>query len=104
MPIAFETTHAGAKSQRAGERKVTMAKLSLQSSKIEFVGKAVLAHIPVEHSNGVRIILGGTDGPLVTIDQNGHVVVTPHGGPGPGEFRAAVNALRAVMKAAQIEG
>jgi hypothetical protein len=29
---------------------------------------AILLHIPDDHGNAVKVILGGADGPLVTID------------------------------------
>ena len=52
---------------------------------------AVLLHIPVEHGNAVRVILGAADGPLVTIDSAGHIVISPpHGDP---ELRKAVSGI-----------
>ena len=38
---------------------------------------AILLHLPEEHGNSVKVILGGADGPLVTIDANGHIHVAP---------------------------
>jgi hypothetical protein len=52
---------------------------------------AVLLHIPEEHGNSVRVILGAADGPLVTIDSHGHVkIVPPQGDP---ELRKAVSGI-----------
>lgn len=58
---------------------------------IEVVNKAtVLLRIPEEPGNSVRVILGGADGPLVTIDANGHIKVLPPQGPGDPEIRKAI--------------
>ena len=54
---------------------------------------AVLLHIPDEHGNSVRVILGGADGPLVTIDAAGHIHVTPSLGPGDPEVRKAISGI-----------
>ncbi len=54
---------------------------------------AVLLHIPDEHGNSVRVILGGADGPLVTIDAAGHIHVTPSIGPGDPEVRKAISSI-----------
>jgi hypothetical protein len=54
---------------------------------------AVLLHIPEENGNSVRVILGGADGPLVTIDGAGHIHITPSGGPGDPELRKAVSGI-----------
>lgn len=54
---------------------------------------AVLLHIPDEHGNSVRVILGGADGPLVTIDAAGHIHVTPSIGPGDPEVRKAISGI-----------
>jgi hypothetical protein len=43
---------------------------------------AILLHIPDDHGNAVKVILGGADGPLVTIDPAGHIHVSPSVGPG----------------------
>ena len=40
---------------------------------------AILLHIPDDHGNAVKVILGGADGPLVTIDPAGHIHVSPVG-------------------------
>lgn len=66
---------------------------------VEVVNKsAVVLHIPEERGNGVRVVLGGADGPLVTIDSNGHIKVLPPEGPGDPELRKAVsNILQGVQ-------
>jgi hypothetical protein len=54
---------------------------------------AILLHIPDDHGNSVRVILGGADGPLVTIDSAGHIHVLPSVGPGDPEVRKAVSGI-----------
>jgi len=54
---------------------------------------AILPHIPDDHGNAVKVILGGADGPLVTIDPAGHIHVSPLIGPGDPEVRKAVNGI-----------
>jgi hypothetical protein len=44
-------------------------------------------------ANGVRVIFGGNDGVLVTIDGNGVIHVLPPEGPGDPEVRQAVAAI-----------
>ena len=54
---------------------------------------AILLHIPDDHGNVVKVILGGADGPLVTIDRAGHIHVSPSVGPGDPEVRKAVSGI-----------
>jgi hypothetical protein len=54
---------------------------------------AILLHIPDDHGNAVKVILGGADGPLVTIDAAGHIHVSPSVGPGDPEVRKAVSGI-----------
>jgi len=54
---------------------------------------AILLHFPEEHGNSVKVILGGADGTLVTIDANGHIHVAPSVGPGDPEVRKAVSGI-----------
>ena len=54
---------------------------------------AILLHIPEERGNSVKVIIGGADGPLVTIDAVGHIHVTPSVGPGDPEIRKAVSGI-----------
>lgn len=64
------------------------------STSLEVINRsAVLFHIPDEHGNSVRVILGGADGPLVTIDAAGHIHVTPSIGPGDPEVRKAIGGI-----------
>ncbi|HMH80624.1 MAG TPA: hypothetical protein VK514_10400 [Candidatus Acidoferrum sp.] len=54
---------------------------------------AILLHIPDDHGNAVKVILGGADGPLVTIDAAGHIHVSPSVGPADPEVRKAVSGI-----------
>jgi hypothetical protein len=54
---------------------------------------AILLHLPEEHGNSVKVILGGADGPLVTIDPNGHIHISPEVGPGDPEIRKAITGI-----------
>ena len=54
---------------------------------------AILFHVPDDHGNSVKIILGGADGPLVTIDASGHIHVLPSVGPGDPDVRKAVSGI-----------
>jgi hypothetical protein len=61
---------------------------------LEVVNRStILLRIPEEHGNSVRVILGGADGPLVTIDHQGHISVSPPQGPGDPELRNAVSSI-----------
>jgi hypothetical protein len=63
-------------------------------SSLEVINRsAVLLHLDEEHSNSVKVILGGADGPLVTIDANGHIHVTPSVGPADPELRKAISGI-----------
>jgi hypothetical protein len=62
----------------------------------------ILLHLP-EQANSVRVILGGADGPLVTIDAAGHIHVTPSIGPGDPEVRKAITGiLQGIQEVARI--
>lgn len=62
----------------------------------------ILLHLP-EQANSVRVILGGADGPLVTIDAAGHIYVTPSIGPGDPEVRKAITGiLQGIQEVARI--
>ena len=54
---------------------------------------AILLHLPEEHGNSVKVILGGADGPLVTIDANGHIHVSPEVAPGDPQVRKAISGI-----------
>ncbi len=60
---------------------------------MDIVNKAVILNLVEEQGNEVRVILGGNDGILVTIDANGHIGVRGPEGPGDPEVRAAVTAI-----------
>jgi hypothetical protein len=64
------------------------------STSLEIINRsAILLHIPDQHGNSVKVILGGADGPLVTVDSAGHVHVSPAVGPGDPEVRKAVSGI-----------
>jgi len=54
---------------------------------------SLLLHIPQEHGNSVRVLVGGADGVLITIDATGHIHVLPPEGPGDPELRQAITAV-----------
>ena len=54
---------------------------------------AILLHLPDDRGNSVKVIIGGADGPLVTIDPAGHIQVSPSVGPGDPEVRKAVSGI-----------
>ncbi|HEV2351319.1 MAG TPA: hypothetical protein VG028_15890 [Terriglobia bacterium] len=58
---------------------------------VEVLNKAVLLN--VEQGNEQRVIIGGNDGTLITIDANGRIHVTPPEGPGDPEVRQAVASI-----------
>jgi hypothetical protein len=58
---------------------------------LQFLNKAVLLNI--EEGNEQRVIIGGNDGILITIDGNGHIHVLPPEGPGDPEVRQAVTTI-----------
>jgi hypothetical protein len=46
---------------------------------------SVLVNLLGNHGNSIKVILGGNDGVLVTVDANGKIKVTPPEGPGDPE-------------------
>jgi hypothetical protein len=54
---------------------------------------SLLLHIPQEHGNSVKVLFGGADGVLITIDAAGHIHVLPPEGPGDPEVRQAISAV-----------
>ena len=58
---------------------------------VELLNNAVLLN--AERGNEVRVIIGGNDGILITIDGSGHIHVTPPEGPGDPEMRQAVASI-----------
>ena len=53
---------------------------------------------PDDHGNVVRVIFGGDDGVLVTIDGAGHIHVFPPQGPGDPEVRQGVTSIIATVR------
>jgi hypothetical protein len=71
-----------------------LLKESFMQASLEVINRsAILLHIPEEQGRYVKVILGGADGPLVTIDAAGHIHVTPSVGPGDPEVRKAVTGI-----------
>jgi hypothetical protein len=60
---------------------------------VEVVNHSVFLHVTNEHGNPTKVIIGGADGILITIDANGHIHVTPPEGPGDPEVRQAVTSI-----------
>ncbi len=58
---------------------------------IEILNNSVLLNL--ERGNEVKVIIGGNDGILITIDANGRIHVTPPEGPGDPEVRQAVASI-----------
>jgi hypothetical protein len=54
---------------------------------------AILLHLREENGRSGKVMLGGADGPLVTIDPNGHIHVTPSVGTGDPELRKAISGI-----------
>ena len=64
------------------------------STSLEVINRsAVLLRLSDEYAKSVKVLLGGADGPLVTIDPAGHIHVTPSGGPGDPELRKAITGI-----------
>jgi hypothetical protein len=57
---------------------------------VEIVRDSVILNL---EAGPVRVIIGGNDGVLVTIDVNGHIHITPPEGPGDPEVRQAVTSV-----------
>jgi hypothetical protein len=64
------------------------------SPSIQLLNKAVLLHIPEERGIYQKVIIGGADGILVTVDANGHIHILGPEGPGDPEVKKAVNAIQ----------
>ena len=60
---------------------------------VQLLNKAVLLQLE-EHGNYQRVILGGADGILVTIDAQGHIHIIHPEGPGDPEVRKAVTTIQ----------
>jgi hypothetical protein len=60
---------------------------------LEFARGTAFLNLVREPGNEVRVIFGGNDGILITIDANGVIHVIPPEGPGDPEVRQAVSAI-----------
>ena len=56
-------------------------------------GRVERLRIPDVPRDGVRVLVGGADGILITIDANGHIHILPSQGPGDPELLKAITAL-----------
>jgi hypothetical protein len=65
---------------------------------LQFVRGTALFNVITETGNEVRVIFGGNDGILITIDGAGHIHVYPPQGPGDPELRQAVTSIIAGMQ------
>jgi len=66
---------------------------------------SLLLHVPQEHGNYARVILGGADGVLITISPSGQIIVHPPEGPGDPELRQAItNVLNGVRTLSNLAG
>jgi hypothetical protein len=73
--------------------KVTAMRASMEihnnSVQVKFLGR---------YDQVVKVVIGGGDGPLITIDQNGHIHVLPSQGPGDPELRRAFVSLAEILQ------
>jgi hypothetical protein len=60
---------------------------------IRFTNEAVFLNLVTEQGSMVTVILGGSDGDLITIDGKGTIRVLPPEGPGDPEVRQAVASI-----------
>ena len=58
-----------------------------------FNRSTVLLHVPEEQGSAVRVIVGGADGALVTIDAQGHIRVVAAEDASDPELRKAVSGI-----------
>ena len=65
---------------------------------LQFVRETALFNLVSEMGDEVRVIFGGNDGILVTIDGAGHIHVYPPQGPGDPEVRQAAASIIAGMQ------
>lgn len=76
-----------------------LTNISLDYATMTVSRGTIVAHIPLEHGRHVSVILGKADGPLVTIDENGHIKVSPQPGPYPEQFKTIATQLVTIAKA-----
>lgn len=61
---------------------------------IQLLNKAVLLQNSEEHGNFQKVIIGGADGILITIDGQGRIRILHPEGPGDPEIKKAVMAIQ----------
>src|SRR5260370_37603051 len=86
MPPNFTTAYQG-------QTELSQRSFAMRTS-LEVINRsAILLHIPNDHGNAVKVILGGADGPLVTVDPARHIHVSQSVGPGEPEVGKAVSGI-----------
>jgi len=64
---------------------------------VELLNKSLILSILDGHGNPVRVLFGGNDGVLITINANGKITVLPPEGPGDPELRTAFKSLNSSL-------
>jgi len=77
----------------------TGRKEKIMPPSIQLLNKAVLLQNPEEHGNFQRVIIGGADGILITIDGQGRIHILHPEGPGDPEVKKAVTAIQQGIQA-----
>ena len=66
---------------------------------MEVYPNSVLVKFLGRYDQVVKVVAGGGDGPLITIDTYGHIHVSPSQGPGDPELRRAFVSLAEILQA-----
>jgi hypothetical protein len=64
---------------------------------LELLNNSLILSILDGHGNPARVLIGGGEGILVTIDSNGNITVHPSGGPGDPELLTAFKSLNSSL-------
>jgi hypothetical protein len=64
---------------------------------LELLNNSLILSILDGHGNPARVLFGGNDGILITINPNGKITVLPPEGPGDPELRAAFKSLNSSL-------
>src|SRR6266852_6329618 len=65
---------------------------------MEVYPNSVLVKFLGRYDQVVKVVAGGSDGPLITIDTYGHIHVLPSQGPGDPELRRAFVSLAEILQ------
>jgi hypothetical protein len=84
--------------QCAGKKSEDLAKTVNVAASVELIGGTLLLNLIHTQGNEVQVIIGGADGPLVTINGKGVISVLPSQGPGDPEIRKAVASIAAGLQ------